>query len=178
MSLLKILSLTFYLISGVVYAHSNSTSTHCDGVTGLKVYTDYSADNIPFRRIIFTPLFTTYSDENYFNYIAIDNLKFSSGNIEINFEILNKSNQIIKRYVFTKWATQKDVPNKKIIAQSLSPIINSQLVEPVDYYRNLSGADKSKADLSKLPYNAKFNIGYTGQTPFCSFEFKYGSEVF
>ncbi len=151
------------------------TVTKCEGVQGLQVVTDYSSSGKPFVRKDLTEIFTSFSNDFYFTNLAIDSSKFSSGNIEITIDVLNKDSKTIKKYVLNKWITDKNVSGKKISKIPISRFIKSKISRPFDNYLNLSKAEKSKINILTIPVNAKFNIGQKNKKPFCVFDFKYGS---
>ncbi len=149
------------------------TSPTCDGVKGLKVFSDYTPEGTPFIRKVITNLFNAFDDDHNFNHLIIDTTKFKSGNIEITFETLNKENKPIKKTVLKNWITDKKFPNQKISKIAVSKIIKNNLSQLHDKYINLTKEQKANTNMTKIPFNGKFYISQKNKPAFCIFDFKY-----
>lgn len=149
------------------------SSTECDGVQGIKIYTDYNSSGKPYVRKILTDLYNAFDDDHNFTHLIVHNSKFKNENVEVYFEVLNHQSKPIKKILLNKWLKDKDFPNQKILKIPVSKIIRDKLSEPHDRYLNLSKEQKAKTKLVTIPFDGKFYVGYKNKPAFCTFDFKY-----
>lgn len=160
------------------YAHdNNSKHMDCRGIKGLKLAIDFKPEGSKYVSKTITELYTSFRDDIYFTHLILDQSLFANGNIEVQFEILNNQKKTIKKYLFKKWITDKNYPNKKISKINITNFATLKLGSPYDIWSNLPSSKKSKVDRSKVPYDGKFHIGLKNQSPICTFDFKYGSDI-
>lgn len=156
-------------------AHAPSKPAKCADVVGIREMQDFKNDGTEFINYTKTPLYSSQSDETFFQYFAINRSLQRQVNPTIEIKILNNAKKVINSFKYDKWEDHNHFRDLSYAKFNFQSIMRKNLSEPFDVYVNLDKAERAKISINTIPYSAQISVITDGGKTMCSFDYAYGA---